>query len=544
VLLLDEIEKAHPAVFDLLLQVLGEGRLTDARGRTTHFGNTIIIMTSNLGASHRPTGSGSGFGGAEIRDGSHERRYYAEQVDRHFRPEFVNRIDSIIPFASLDRAEIAQVARVSLQRIRERAAFAQRGISLEVSDAALADLATRGFSPIYGARALRRQLEDHLVAPIAGMLSAAGALAEGATIVVGLGAAGLAEALAERRAETTQTHGELGIAIVSPPASRAPASGIARFSRLRRNAAAALRSPVIEELRQRWAYLTAELAGQTQGEGAHARAHALASLREHQRIDGAIVGLDAAMVAIETVEELAAGDTYGEQTGELAAEADAAHAAFELAVVSAIFVGDARDAITIGLTAPTTVSPLPRWLTWLAAWGEDRKWNVTVHREGELGADWPSALPWGPPRELTRVRDDFAAMGDSAPWRNLLLRVHGPHCGWLLGLEAGLHRFWPADRASADHLVVRAISSRTGLGQLELGSKDFAPMPRNPSEALHRMPAVRECFADGIVTLPQLDFTTLGPVDLGAPGVLERLWFGELVRRSRDGLDLADDLAK
>ncbi|MBC8071969.1 MAG: ATP-dependent Clp protease ATP-binding subunit, partial [Deltaproteobacteria bacterium] len=168
VLLLDEIEKAHPAVFDLLLQVLGEGRLTDARGQTTHFHNAIVIMTSNLGAAHRPRqGDGAGFTRASADDAERERRHYLEQVDRHFRPEFVNRIDAVIPFSSLDRQEIAQVARVSLERIRERAAFVERGTVLELGDRALALLSEGGYAPAYGARALRRHLEDQLVAPLA-----------------------------------------------------------------------------------------------------------------------------------------------------------------------------------------------------------------------------------------------------------------------------------------------------------------------------------------------------------------------------------------
>jgi ATP-dependent Clp protease ATP-binding subunit ClpC len=542
VLLLDEIEKAHPAVFDLLLQVLGEGRLTDARGRTTHFGNTIIIMTSNLGASHRPTGGGSGFGGAQVQAGGDERRYYTEQVDRHFRPEFVNRIDRIIPFASLDRAEIAEVARVSLQRIRERAAFAQRGISLEVTDAALAELATRGYSPVYGARALRRELEDHLVAPVAGMLSEAGAVAEGTSVVVALGDDGLAAALGGRRPDIDASFGALRIAIVTPPGDRSVIAGAARFSRLRRNAATALDSPAIHELRQRAAYLTAELAAQPQGASTqYARNHGVATLREHQRITDALARLDAAMVAVEAVEELAAGDTSGALAQELDADADAAHAAFEIAVVHAIFTAEPRDAITIGLHAHTATTPIVRWLAWLDAWATELRWSVSIHRAGDRGPDWP-ALPWGPPRRLDRVREDFATTGDSAPWRDLLVSVTGPHCGWLLGLEAGLHRFWPADRATALHLTIRPITARTGLGHVELGDSKLAPPPRNAPEPLHRMTATREVFADGTVTMPVVRLNPAVPVDLAATSTIERLWFGELVRRSRDGAGLLDDL--
>ncbi|MBL8941786.1 MAG: hypothetical protein JNK45_01510, partial [Myxococcales bacterium] len=162
------------------------------------------------------------------------------------------------------------------------------------------------------------------------------------------------------------------------------------------------------------------------------------------------------------------------------------------------------------------------------------------HRAGDRSPDWP-ALPWGPPRPLDRVREDFATTGDDAPWRDLIVSVTGPHCGWVLGLEAGLHRFWPADRATAHHLSIRTLTARTGLGHTELGGRALAPRPRNAPEPLHRMPAVREVFADGIVTMPSTGLTTAFPVDLTAVGTLERLWFGELVRRSRDGAVLVDD---
>ncbi len=545
VLLLDEIEKADAAVFDLLLQVLGEGRLTDARGRTTNFGNTIIIMTSNLGASHRATGANSGtnlgvgFTGPR-HAGDEERRYYAEQVSRHFRPEFVNRIDRIIPFASLARDEIALVARVSMQQIRERAVFAQRGVTLEVTDNAMAALANRGYSAVYGARALRRQLEDQLVAPVAGVLSEAGALAEGATVFVALGDDEAAEVLVAHRAtaHVIAAQGDLRIALVTAPATeRGAESGIEWFSQLRRNAAAAMQATSLAELRQRAAYLTSELAAPSTS---HARTAALAALREHQQITASLARVDEAHAAIESIEELAlaAGAEADHATlTELTGEARAAHARFETAVVGALFDAEPRDGISVLVTAPAGLAPLARWLGWLDAWARQRKWTVLVHREGDRSAEWSTALPWGPGRELRSIREALDHPSEPASWRNLLLRVTGTHCGYLLHLECGLHRLWPADRTSADHLWIRAITSRTQLGEPELGTLAFAPQPRQATEALHRMPAVREVFADGVVTMPELGFTSVAGVDLGAPDVLERLWFGELVRRAREGLE-------
>ncbi|MCC6556151.1 MAG: ATP-dependent Clp protease ATP-binding subunit, partial [Polyangiaceae bacterium] len=151
VLLLDEIEKAHRAVFDLLLQVTGEGRLTDARGKTAYFHNAILIMTSNLGSAERRAQAGFGGGGAAP-DEAHYRRI----VDGAFRPELVNRIDRIIPFRALDRAEVAEVARLAIDKVARRRGLTEAGIGLDVSARALLRIAADGYSEAYGARALRR----------------------------------------------------------------------------------------------------------------------------------------------------------------------------------------------------------------------------------------------------------------------------------------------------------------------------------------------------------------------------------------------------
>jgi ATP-dependent Clp protease ATP-binding subunit ClpC len=165
VLLLDEIEKAHPAVFDLLLQVLGEGRLTDARGRTAYFNNAIVIMTSNLGATAKR--EAAGFGDRTSSASEH----YGEQVDRHFRPEFVNRLDRVIAFSALDAAQIREVLDLLVDRLAERQGLADEHIRLHLTDAARDVLASAGYSPRYGARALRRFVDEQLVTPIASLLA-------------------------------------------------------------------------------------------------------------------------------------------------------------------------------------------------------------------------------------------------------------------------------------------------------------------------------------------------------------------------------------
>jgi ATP-dependent Clp protease ATP-binding subunit ClpB len=149
VVLLDEIEKAHPDVFNTLLQVLDDGRLTDGQGRTVSFRNTVLIMTSNIGSQYLLDGvTPDGELKAEARD-----MVFAELKSR-FRPEFLNRIDDTVLFKPLVESEIAQIVDLMLNEVRKR--LADRRIALEVSDEARRHIARQGFDPVYGARPLRR----------------------------------------------------------------------------------------------------------------------------------------------------------------------------------------------------------------------------------------------------------------------------------------------------------------------------------------------------------------------------------------------------
>lgn len=153
VILLDEVEKAHPEVFDVLLQVLDDGRLTDGQGRTVDFRNTILVLTSNLGSQF--------LGGQSLADpmSSEEdrKRQVLEVVRASFKPEFLNRLDDLVVFSALDQAELERIARLQIDRLAKR--LAERRLILEVSDAALAWLAQEGNDPAYGARPLRRLVQ-------------------------------------------------------------------------------------------------------------------------------------------------------------------------------------------------------------------------------------------------------------------------------------------------------------------------------------------------------------------------------------------------
>ena len=157
VILLDEIEKAHPDVFNVLLQVLDDGRMTDGQGRTVDFKNTVIVMTSNLGSHLIQQMAGDDYGLIKVA--------VLAEVKTKFRPEFVNRIDEIVVFHSLDEKHIKSIARIQLGYLEKR--LAKMEIKLEVSDAALAQLAQEGFDPVYGARPLKRAIQSELENPLA-----------------------------------------------------------------------------------------------------------------------------------------------------------------------------------------------------------------------------------------------------------------------------------------------------------------------------------------------------------------------------------------
>jgi ATP-dependent Clp protease ATP-binding subunit ClpA len=162
VLLLDEVEKADISIFDALLTVLDEGLLVDAYGRTTNFRNTIIIMTSNLGASNQKS-----IGYVQT---TNPQDQYRSAIERHFRPEFVNRIDNIILFNSLSQEDITLIAKKELEELKKREGFLKRNLNIHFSEQVIQHLSIIGFDERYGARPLQRAVEQALVNPIASWL--------------------------------------------------------------------------------------------------------------------------------------------------------------------------------------------------------------------------------------------------------------------------------------------------------------------------------------------------------------------------------------
>jgi len=177
-ILLDEVEKAHPDVFNILLQILDDGRLTDGKGTTVDFRNTLIIMTSNLGSQI-------------IKELSQDYETMEKEVrkilESHFKPEFLNRIDEVIIFKPLSKETILKIVDLQIDLLRQR--LADKKINLEIKNKAKELLAERGFDPVYGARPLKRVIQRDVQNPLA-MKILAGEFKEGETVVIDIGSNG------------------------------------------------------------------------------------------------------------------------------------------------------------------------------------------------------------------------------------------------------------------------------------------------------------------------------------------------------------------
>jgi ATP-dependent Clp protease ATP-binding subunit ClpB len=171
VLLLDEIEKAHADVFNVLLQLLDDGRLTDGHGRIVDFTNTVVIMTSNIGSQFLADGIDEDIAGERVLGALRD----------HFRPEFLNRVDEIVVFGRLDRDQLAEIVELQVARLRRR--LDERGVELELTDAAAELLAREGYDPAYGARPLKRLVQRRIENPLAQRILA-GEVRDGDRVVV------------------------------------------------------------------------------------------------------------------------------------------------------------------------------------------------------------------------------------------------------------------------------------------------------------------------------------------------------------------------
>ncbi len=498
VVLLDEIEKAHPAVFDLLLQVCGEGRLSDARGRTTWFNNAIIIMTSNLGAAHRKPDAGFGTGGGDGPEAM--ATYYLEQVDKHFRPEFVGRIDRVIPFSSLLREEVSAVAEVALRKIVDRDGVLGRAASLVVSSAALEQLAEAGYSAAYGARALRRHLEAALVGPVSVVLAKHAGVLDGARVDVRWPDESTPEPREGFTTEAEELVGDLSITVTRPLAgrSRQTAHHLGTIAALRRVADRCLHCSLALELRERLDYIVADLAGARMGDTSETAGKLAA---ERGLLQGVLDGVTEHRDAIADAEELAmTAQLEGADAGLFVDEAREAYARFERAFVRMVAGHIGEDCITV-FARSWGGGRTHDFLEVLDAAASQRGWDVTVHRAGDPEGDegWPAGARYGPPRTLAWWRERRALETDKerAQWSSVLIRVRGSLAEELVEGEVGPWRF-ETDGGNVEvlELSVLRYDHEASFGELcpdplPESDDDFAIPARRKPEELRREEPVR-----------------------------------------------------
>ncbi len=505
VVLLDEIEKAHPAVFDLLLQVCGEGRLTDGRGKTAYFHNTILIMTSNLGAAHRR--GAVGFEGT----GASDDGYYVKEVEKTFRPEMVNRIDRIVAFRTLTRDEIRAVTRLTVERVRTRRGLAQGALELVVSDAALAHLAERGFSDAYGARALRRHVEDHLTTPVARLLTSL--THGGGRDIVDVRTADEPEYEGTSNLVTRASSGGLVFSLLGKPRGlTAPMTSVWALSELRRELQKYMRLDRVTELKAQLEFVIAQLSYGEPGkkkkgsELARAGSEVGRLSSEHHKLHEVWSALEGAYTDLQSAEELGFAAFFaGERFDALLEEAHAIKARFRAGLLQALTCRDPkRFGVTLLLQELDDGRAFDAWLAPLLDACDARGWELELHvdantKEDRAGTKWPEARRWGPPRTAKAFKDVLGDRGRT--FKNVLLRARGPSVGILLGLEGGLHRFHDVHPdVRPCHMLAMRIAFRATLKDDDWLSPTIAPPLPAAADHARRQQPTREVLAnEGVV---------------------------------------------
>ena len=490
VVLLDEIEKAHPSVFDLLLQVLGEARLTDGRGRTTYFHNAIIVLTSNLGT--RSARGRLGVGAAES-DAQREDRRYRDAVLAAFRPELVNRLDQIVVFHPLGPPEIARVAKIAVGRLAERRGLTQTGVGLDISPRALELLADRGFSTELGARALRRYLDDALMKPAARLLARAGADGHGGMLTVRVapalaGAVPDLEVARPSGARLGELAGEVTITLwrrASATGRRLVRSALALAS-LRRDTDRELALPEPLAVRDTISELEATLAtaARTQrrvrrGTRQGTETPALPGLEiarlttEHARLHDRWAACAAAQAELRTAEELCLEALARDVDAiDLIDAAIAQRQRFRRDLFWLVTAHQpVRPGATLLVHSPDARAAVATWTKLALEAAAHRAWRGSVHLWGEQAPGWHHT--WGPPHDLAWVNDSVSAR----PAPAALVRIAGTGADLLFGLEAGLHRFHGL-AGEPCHVWVDALEAKTELSDAEWAALPGPPVPR------------------------------------------------------------------
>ncbi|MEO8705895.1 MAG: AAA family ATPase [Kofleriaceae bacterium] len=498
VVLLDEIEKAHSSVFDLLLQVLGEARLTDGRGRTTFFHNAIIVLTSNLGT--RSARGRLGLGGHDD-EADREDQRYRDAVHGAFRPELINRLDQIVVFHPLREVEIARVAEIAITRLAERRGFTQSGAILDVSPAALATLADRGFSAELGARALRRHLDAAVLGPSARLLARAGVDGHGGTLTVRNPDEVVIKPAGSRIGEEL---GDVSVALWRRAATtgrRLVRSALA-LGGLRRETDRDLAMPAAIAVRDRIGEIEATLATASKKGPRGASPEGGASAPGIDKTG--LPGPEIARLSTEHARLYAHWTTCVAGQGEL-------HTAEELCLEALARDIDALDLIDGAifqrhkfrrdlfglLTALRPVRPgamllvhspdarpaVVAYTRMVLEAAALQGWYGTLQLWGETAPSWKHA--WGPPHDLEWAKEHLAQRAPQC----VLLRIEGSGADLLFGLEGGLHRFHGL-AGEACHVWVDLLEPRS-----ELADEEWAELP-GPEQRPPRGSPMRELVID------------------------------------------------
>ena len=482
VVLLDEIEKAHPSVFDLLLQVLGEARLTDGRGRTTFFHNAIIVLTSNLG-----TRSAKGTLGIapNTADDEREERRYRDAVLAAFRPELVNRLDQIVVFHPLVPAEIAKIAEIAIGRLAERRGLTQSGVLLDISKDASARLAENGFSAELGARALRRHIDGSVVAPAARLLAKAGADGHGGTLTVR--APGEAMPKRAEGAKLGEQRGDVELVLwrrAAATGKRMVRSALA-LGELRRDTDRELALPKAQAVHHKISELEgtiATAARKKDGKTALPGAEISRLTREHARLTGLWVTAASAQGELRTAEELCLEALAKDiDAVELIDAAIAQRHKFRRDLFWVLVaLRPQRPGITLLVHSPDARAAVIAWTKLVLAAAAHLGMRGSVHIFGEQAPNWNHA--WGPPHDRVWAESSMA----NSSVTSALVRIAGAGAELLFGLEAGLQRFVGLAGAPC-HVWVELLEPKS-----EFTDREWAALPAPPSPRAARGDVFRE----------------------------------------------------
>ncbi len=473
VLLLDEIEKAHPTVFDLLLQVTGEGRLSDARGRTAFFHNTIIIMTSNVGAAHR----GRTIGLTRVEPTDRER--FVAAVERHFRPEFVNRIDRVVPFSPIGRDEARKILDLVLIKCAGRHGLVQAELGLDVDSAARDLLLERGFSAQYGARALRREVDESVMNPIARLLCEHGAQAAGGSVHVARDPEGDELTVRLRPGQRR------GAALHMNP--------LGEVSAIRREMRRQLNFDTVVEVQERIALLLAQLSAAPKKRASRQQAEMGRMTAEHSLLSELYAPAKAALADVQTLEELAFFEDDPATGGDLVHQARALRSEFRDCLRRLLWVRETHaNSVTLYLAELDKRGGLVEWLRGMQELWQGMGVGARFYVRAGVTAtpdEWPKGRPYTPcePAELTRLLGE----ADRNSLR-MIVELTGRDAG-LFRLESGLIRFRIENKENLPaHLQVMVLSHRP-LTARDWKSSRLTPSSP-PDDQLALLPCVRDVF--------------------------------------------------